>query len=172
MTRAEGSTAARAFGGFCLLVLRIGIAGVFAWAAWIKLQDPRAFYFSIKGFQILPQHTIEPLAFMVPWTEMVCAAALVLGCWARAGAIVLGTMLLVFIGAILSVLMRDMHVECGCFGDFSLLCPPGAVGWCNIGQNALLFALALPVMIWGPGLLSLDAPASRTACRPAPPREV
>ena len=102
---------------------------------------------------------LQPLTFMVPWTEVACAAALLFGVWARSAAIVIGAMLLGFIGAIASVLIRGMHVECGCFGDFSVLCPPGAVGWCNIGQNALLFVIALPVMIWGPGFLSWDAVA-------------
>lgn len=165
MSGSGGVTAGKVLAGIGLLVLRVAFAGLFVWAAWIKLQDPRAFYFSIKGFQILPVHTIEPLAFMVPWTEMACAVALVLGLWGRAAAAALGAMLLGFIGAILSVLVRDMHVECGCFGDFSLMCPPGAVGWCNIGQNALMLLLALPVIIWGPGLLSLDALAGDRARR-------
>ncbi|MCC7389797.1 MAG: DoxX family membrane protein [Phycisphaerales bacterium] len=165
MSARGGSSVQRVLGGLALLVLRLALAGLFAWAAWVKLQDPRAFYFSIKGFQILPEHMLEPLAFMVPWTELVCAAALVLGFWARSAAIVLGAMLMVFIAAILSVLMRDMHVECGCFGDFAFLCPPGAVGWCNIAQNALMFLLAFPVMAWGPGLLAWNSNTdARTCC--------
>lgn len=149
----------RVMGGLGLLLLRVATAGLFLWAAYEKLKNPRAFYFSIKGFDALPEHMLQPLTFMVPWTEVACAAALLFGIWARSAAIVIGAMLLGFIGAIASVLVRGMHVECGCFGDFALLCPPGAVGWCNIGQNALLFAIALPLMIWGPGFLSWDGVA-------------
>lgn len=156
------------FGGALLLILRLATAGLFVWAASVKLAEPRDFLFSIKGFKILPEShaMLEALAFMVPWTEMVCAIALIIGFWGRAAAIVIGGMLVVFVGAILSVLVRGMSVECGCFGDFSFLCPPGAIGWCNIGQNALLFAIALPVMIWGPGPLSWDHYA-RHRCRMA-----
>lgn len=157
-------TPGRTIGRSVLLVLRLATAGLFVWAALVKLGDPREFLFSIKGFKILPEHMLEPLAYMVPWTELVCAAALLLGFWARSAALVVGGMLVVFVGAILSVLARKMSVACGCFGDFSVLCPAGAVGWCNIGQNALLFAIALPVMIWGPGALSWDSRAAGRCC--------
>jgi uncharacterized membrane protein YphA (DoxX/SURF4 family) len=154
------------FGGGVLFVLRLVTAGLFIWAASVKLAEPRDFLFSIKGFKVLPEShaMLEAFAFMVPWTEMVCAVALIAGFWARSAAIVIGGMLVVFVGAILSVLVRGMSVECGCFGDFSLLCSGGVIGWCNIGQNALLFAIALPVMIWGPGLFSWDRWAERR-CR-------
>lgn len=161
-------SAGRALGRAALLTLRLVTAGLFIWAAAVKLGKPRDFLFSIKGFKIVPEHILEPLAYMVPWTELVCAAALVFGFWARSAALVLAAMLLIFIGAILSVLARDMSVECGCFGDFSLLCEPGAVGWCNIGQNALLLAIALPVVLWGPGALSWDSAAARRCRRAAP----
>jgi len=157
-------SAGRAAGRASLLVLRLATAGLFVWAAVVKLSGPRDFLYSIKGFKILPEHVLQPLAFMVPWTELVCAIALVFGLWGRSAALVLGTMLVVFMGAIVAVLARDMHVECGCFGDFSLLCKAGAVGWCNVGQNALMLAIALPVMIWGPGALSWDSWARRR-CR-------
>jgi len=152
------SHGARTFGGALLLILRLATAGLFIWAASVKLAGPREFLFSIKGFKILPEShaMLEALAFMVPWTEMVCAIALIVGFWGRAAAMVIGGMLVVFIGAILSVLVRGMTVDCGCFGDFSLFCSSGTIGWCNIGQNVLLFAIALPVMIWGPGLFSWD----------------
>lgn len=154
------------FGRFLLLVLRVVTGGLFLWAATMKLRDPLEFYFSIKGFKLLPEHILDPLAFVVPWTEIVCGVALVVGAWSRSAALVIGGMLVVFMGAILSVILReDVHVECGCFGDFTLMCPPGAVGWCNIGQNAVLLAIALPVMIWGGGMLSVDRALGG---RPAP----
>lgn len=158
----------RAFGRVVLLVLRLVLAGLFLWAAKEKLESPLDFRASIKGFELLPQHILDPLAFMVPWTELVCAAALIVGFWARSAALVIGAMLVLFMGAIASVLLREMHVECGCFGDYSLLCPPGAVGWCNVGQNALMLALTLPVIIWGPGAFAVDSRAARRCRRVEP----
>ena len=152
-----------------LLLLRLITAGLFLWAASVKfgwfteaanpIRDLRQ---SIQGFYLVPEHITDPLAYLVPWTELVCALALLVGFWGRSAAVVLGGMLMVFIGAILSVIARpDIDVSCGCFGKFTLMCPPGEVGWCNVGQNAILFALALPVMLWGPGALSLDSLSRR-----------
>jgi uncharacterized membrane protein YphA (DoxX/SURF4 family) len=158
------------FGRSVLLLLRVTIGGLFLFAAVLKIQDPLQFYFSIKGFQLLPEHILQPLAFMVPWIEVACGLALLTGAWAKSAALVLGGMLVVFMGAILSVIVRtDIHVECGCFGDFSPFCPKGAVGWCNIGQNAVLLAIALPVMLWGAGVLSIDgALGARSAAAEGP----
>lgn len=161
-------SAGKAIGRVSLLVLRLVTAGLFLWAASVKFGDVRAFRQSIKGFHLLPEHVLDPLAFIVPWTEVVCALALILGFWARSAALVIGTMLVLFAVAVASALMRpEIHVECGCFGKYTLLCPPGEVGWCNVGQNALLLAIALPVLFWGPGILSLDrwsAARAKRAC--------
>lgn len=161
------SGTANTIGRTMLLILRLLTAALFIWAASVKLGDPRAFASSIGGFKILPDRhpMLQPLAFMVPWTELVCAAALILGFWGRAAAMALAGMLVVFAAAVASVIFRPgLHVECGCFGKFTLLCPPGEVGWCNVIQNGILIAIALPVMIWGPGLFSWDSWA-RHRCR-------
>ncbi|MBK7404202.1 MAG: DoxX family membrane protein [Phycisphaerales bacterium] len=150
-------TASRTIGGVVLLLLRLVTAGLFIWAASVKFADVRTFRQSIKGFHLLPEHILDPLAFLVPWTELVCAVALILGLWARSAALVIAGMLAMFAAAVASALLRpEIHVECGCFGKYTLLCPPGEVGWCNVGQNALLLAIVLPVILWGPGILSLD----------------
>ncbi len=185
-TLAEGpkNSPARVAGRLLLLVLRLGLAGLFIWAATLKLQDPRAFLYSIKGFDLLPEHILPPLAFIVPWTEIVCAGALLLGVWSRGAALALTGMLLTFIGAILSAIVRKLEIECGCFGDYSFMCKPGAVGWCNIGQNAILIVSALPIILWGGGMLSIDSliakrcaarsggtcpPSTQTSARPPSP---
>lgn len=128
-----------------LLLIRLALAGVFAFAASLKIADPQAFAFSIHGFKIVPEQLVPAAAFVVPWTEMLCAAALVFGLWSRSAALILSGMLLAFIGAIVSALLRDdVDPKCGCFGDFGLLCPPDKIGWCNVRQNALFLAAASP----------------------------
>ncbi|MCL4742033.1 MAG: DoxX family membrane protein [Phycisphaerales bacterium] len=151
-----------------LLLIRLAIAGVFAFAATLKIADPQAFAFSIHGFKIVPEPLVPAAAFVVPWTEMICAAALVFGLWSRSAALILSAMLAAFIGAIVSALLRSgVDPKCGCFGDFGLLCPPDKIGWCNVGQNALLLAASLALTVWGGGLLSMDALACRRRAREA-----
>ena len=146
-----------------LLLVRLVLAGVFAFAAALKIADPQAFAFSIHGFKIVPEQLVPAAAFVVPWTEMLCAAALVFGFWSRSAALILSAMLIAFIGAIVSALLRpDVSPKCGCFGDFGLLCPPDKIGWCNVAQNALLLAGSLALTVWGGGFLSADALTCRS----------
>jgi len=151
-----------------LLLIRLALAGVFAFAASLKIADPQAFAFSIHGFKIVPEQLVPAAAFVVPWTEMLCAAALVFGLWSRSAALILSGMLLAFIGAIVSALLRDdVDPKCGCFGDFGLLCPPDKIGWCHVRQNALFLAGSLALTVWGGGLMSMDALACRPRAREA-----
>lgn len=149
------------FGGLMLLALRLGLAGLFFLAAWVKLRTPIDFSDSVKAFKILPDHLAQVATFAVPWVELVCAACLAVGFWARASAGVLFSLLLVFIGGIASVLWRGLSVNCGCFGKLQPFCT-GPLGACNIVQNAVMAAGALAVMAWGAGLLSAD----RALCSP------
>lgn len=161
------------------LVLRVALAGVFGYAASIKLGlgpwsadgGPQAFLFNIKGFEInqaypglLPDHLLVPLAFIIPWLELLCAIFLLLGMWTRASALVLAGLLITFIGAIYSVLSRGMEIECGCFGKFGLFCTPGKITECNLIQNAALLTAVLVVWLLGPGFFGVERALGRRGC--------
>lgn len=145
-----------------LLLLRLGLGGLFLFAAYNKWHDPQKFVFAVKGFNILPDHLAVLATYAVPWTEAIASVFLILGFWSRAAASVIGLMLVVFIVGIASVIVRGLDVNCTCFGGYKLLCS-GNVGWCNIGQNVLLLAVALLLTFKGGGLLS----DCRRARRPA-----
>lgn len=140
-----------------LLVTRLLLGGLFIFAGVIKLQDPQTFLFSVKAFDLFPEHAghlVVLTTFLVPWAEVVAGAMLVLGVWARASALVHALLLAAFIAGIGSVLARGLAVECGCFGKYSPFCRAATVGWCNIVQNAVLLGMALVVLWRGPGALS------------------
>ena len=145
-----------------LLVLRLALAGLFLWAAGVKLAEPQAFADSIKGFKLLPpegDHLVVLATFVVPWVELVAGLFLLLGVWTRASACVMLLTLLAFIGGIASVLARGISTKCGCFGETSPFCPD-EISECNIIQNAILGAVALIFIVRGGGLLSIDGSAA------------
>lgn len=150
-----------------LLVLRMALGGMFIFAASIKLSGPLDFSDSIKAFKILPDHLAQLATFAVPWIEMVCALALVLGLWSRAAAAVISGLLLVFIAGIASVMWRGLNVHCGCFGKLQPFCT-GPLGACNIIQNAILCLAAMSVAVGGGGYLALDRVLG--GCRVGRPR--
>ncbi|MCC6429059.1 MAG: DoxX family membrane protein [Phycisphaerales bacterium] len=163
------------FGGFILLVLRLVLGGLFVFAAYVKLTGPLDFSDSVKAFKILPDHLAQLATFAVPWTEMVCGLALIVGCWTRSAALLVSVLLAVFIAGIISVLWRGLTVNCGCFGKLQPFCT-GPLGWCNIGQNAGMLGMGLVLAVFGGGLLSVDralagrggaVPGRETASKPS-----
>ncbi|WP_319781169.1 MauE/DoxX family redox-associated membrane protein [Maridesulfovibrio sp.] len=94
---------------------RIFLGLVFIVASLDKIIDPLAFAEIIKNYQLLPEIMIGPVAFFLPWLEFVCGAMLVCGVFIDAVAVILVTMLLVFIAALSANLYRGIDVACGCF---------------------------------------------------------
>lgn len=107
-------------------IARLLVGGVFIYAGVIKLFDPAAFAQDIANYQAFPYWTWNLAAAVVPVTEILAGLAVLSGIKRRAGAIVLGSLTIAFIGLILSVIVRDINLDCGCFGEAE---QASAVGW-------------------------------------------
>ncbi|TVS08316.1 MAG: DoxX family membrane protein [Phycisphaerales bacterium] len=154
-----------------LLILRLLLAGVLLYAAWLKLKDPASaqkFANAIAAYKILPNHLVIVSTFAFPWLEAIAAVLLVLGVWTRAAAAVAGLLFVAFIGAIGSAMLRESVslTTCGCFGERSLLCT-GPPSWCHIAQNAGLTAICVYLLWRGSGVVGID----RLTDRPKPPHD-
>lgn len=95
--------------------LQIALGVIFIVAALPKIVDPPAFAQMIYNYKLLPRPMIAPLAIFLPWLELLCGLALVLGIWRRTATIFIGGMLIVFIIAIGINLAKGNAVNCGCF---------------------------------------------------------
>jgi uncharacterized membrane protein YphA (DoxX/SURF4 family) len=149
--------------GWVVLPSRLILGGLFVFAAWMKLSNPQAFADSVLAFKIIPEkaeHLSTLTTFVVPWIEMIAGVMLIVGLWARAAALVLSLMLVVFIVGIASVLYRHMDVSCGCFGKFEWPCR-GNLGYCQIGRDVAMLAMGLIVVARGPGPLAIDRESNR-----------
>ncbi|MFI4882120.1 MAG: DoxX family protein [Phycisphaerales bacterium JB064] len=145
------------------LFVRVFLAGVFGFAAYMKLRNDaasEAFAESIQAFDVLDamqhHHLVTLATFAVPWLEVLCGVLILFGLWTRAAAFSMLAALGVFMWAIYSVIARGLNIECGCFGDFSFPCGD-AVGACQLWRNGVLAALCLFLLIRGGGRASLDA---------------
>ena len=129
-----------AIGAICRLLL----GGLFIYAAVPKLLDPYAFARLIYGYRILHRDLVNLAALLLPWIELLPAALLVLGICVRSAGVVLGGVLVAFLGAMGLAMARGLHIECGCFlplfGD--------KVGWSTLLRDAVLLLLALQVIVW------------------------
>ena len=95
---------------------RLALAAVFLYAAFPKIADPAGFAKSIFNYQLLPDAAINPLAIFLPWLELFAGVALLAVPALRRGALLLtGGMLVVFVVAISSAMLRGLNIDCGCF---------------------------------------------------------
>lgn len=140
--------------------MRLVLGGVFILAGYSKLFSklgPRDFHGSIGAFKLdLPPHIQQIATFATPWVELIAAAALILGFWTRAAALIASVLMAGFIGLYISVLARGINLgECGCFGDLKLVCR-GEVGICHILQNGVLLLMALFILASRRHVLAAD----------------
>lgn len=98
------------------------LAAVFLWAAVPKILDPIGFARDIENYQLLVgpfEALVNPIAVLLPWAEAFVGLALLSG-FAADGAILLVVIQLVmFIGALFQAWLRDLDIDCGCFGKGS-----------------------------------------------------
>jgi uncharacterized membrane protein YphA (DoxX/SURF4 family) len=119
-----------------------------------KIAYPDLFADIVHDYDMLPLVAINAFALIMPWTEMVAGAVLVLGmlpwlgAWRR-GAGLLSTLLFAaFLIAIAQAELRGLKIECGCFdvGGMS----SSQAGWSLFARDIPLLLGSLLVWRKGP----------------------
>ena len=95
--------------------VQIALGVIFIAAALPKVLDPPSFAHMIYNYRLIPGPLVNLMALVMPWFELLCGVALVLGIWRRTSALFVGALLGVFIVAISINLARNNPVNCGCF---------------------------------------------------------
>ncbi len=100
------------------LTLRVQfvLAALFVVAGLAKTADPPGFAHEVHNYKILPAASVNVVALVLPWLEVVTGVALFVGVFRRTAAQIFGVLLLVFIVGIGVNLARGRPVDCGCFG--------------------------------------------------------
>jgi putative oxidoreductase len=102
-------------GPWLTIRVQIALGLIFVVAALPKLTDPPSFAHMIYNYRILPAGLINVSALIMPWVEVLCGLALILGVWTRAARTVIALLLITFILAISWNLLRGNAIDCGCF---------------------------------------------------------
>ena len=98
------------------IALALVIGGAFIYAGALKVWDPVKFGQDISNFHIVPWPVGVRMAFYLPWLEILCGVAVIVG-WLRSGALAILTgLMVVFIAATISAKARGIDLDCGCFG--------------------------------------------------------
>lgn len=97
-------------------LLAVVLAGLFAYAGVVKVMHPDVFLTDIENYQITPYPVSWAAAMFLPWLELWLAITLLCPAWRKTAAIWCGTLMAVFILAMLSAWTRGLDISCGCFG--------------------------------------------------------
>jgi protein-disulfide isomerase/uncharacterized membrane protein YphA (DoxX/SURF4 family) len=102
--------------GWLGLVVRLVLAGIWAWAALSKIQHPRTFILAVRAYDATPEWLSKAIAYGLPMLELTLAALLLVGLIVRYAAAVSAALFVIFIIGILQASARGIKLECGCFG--------------------------------------------------------
>jgi len=166
MTTHEGLLRRLDRSGVPLLLARLFVGGMFAYLAIMKLMDPINFLKLTHQYGVLPASPpalLNLTAVVMPWVELVCAAALLLGLTTRGAALVVVGLLL-FFTPLLALhawgLYTDptRHFASYCAVKFDCGCGTGEVFICRkLAENIALLAAALIPLLSGSKRFCLDA---------------
>lgn len=117
----ENKTAVKQAASFALeLGARIILGGYFIFYALPKLKDPRLFALNIGDYQLVSDPIPTMMSVGLPWLELLVGVAVIVRRLYVGSLTVLVGMLAMFIVALISVLARNMDIECGCGGGRSI----------------------------------------------------
>lgn len=119
-----------------LLFVRVFIGGFFVYAAIPKIMEPLAFATSISHYGLMPMWSVNSIALILPWLELIAGTALVVGFRTKVMSALCGGMLLVFTLAVAYAVIAGLQIDCGCFGAAG----GEEVSWLKVGKNSLMIA--------------------------------
>lgn len=136
-----------------IFVLRILLGGMFIYSSIHKIQNPEAFAFAIRGYDLLPDSLSSLFAILIAWSEALAGIMLVLGVMTKkaAGAILL--MLAMFTVAVLTTMVKGLVIDCGCFGKDG----NQSTSFPLVIRNLFLIAAAAMVMLFDRGAWSVSS---------------
>ncbi len=103
-----------------LILLGTGVSSIaFLLAGALKLADLPGFYQSILNDSILPPVAARPLAWYLPWLEIVAALAVLTPTFRRTAAHLLFGLLVLFSLLTLYAWIIGRPPDCGCFGGLT-----------------------------------------------------
>ncbi|HMO84571.1 MAG TPA: MauE/DoxX family redox-associated membrane protein [Lacipirellulaceae bacterium] len=104
------------------------VSVVLLFSGIVHAAQPYYFVHAISGYQLLPAQVAGLLGLWLPYLQIVLALCIGLGIAERVALATAALMFVAFALAQLSVLLRGMEIDCGCFGFVSVQVSPASVG--------------------------------------------
>ncbi len=130
---------------YWIFILRVIIGGLFIYASLDKILHPLDFAKAVDNYRMLPPVMVNILAILIPWVEIICGIALIIGFFSDGAVLSITILLLIFIIAMVQATIRGIDTGCGCFkvtGETS------KVGWARIGEDILILLATINIIFF------------------------
>jgi len=124
---------------YLLLIVRLFLGGMFIVASIDKIAAPDAFAANIVAYKLIPYAAVNIMALVIPWLELLCGIFIIGGVYLRGSSALISILLGVFIVAIVTALLRELKIDCGCFGKEHAT----PVTWMKVVEDIGLLVLSL-----------------------------
>ncbi len=124
------------------LVARLILGGVFLYAGFVKIGEPTGFAGSVAAYRLFPYFGNYLAAAVLPWLEALCGLLLISGYRTRAAASLVLLLILAFMVALVSTLVRGLDIDCGCFRHGG----EKTSAWTALARDGMLLLMALVVL--------------------------
>lgn len=183
MTATSTTASASRLWDVLTILARLSLGGMFVVLAVLKLvEDPMYFAKAVNQYQVLPQdppELINAVTITLPWIELTCGVAVLLGVFLRGAAALMLFQLLAFTPSIYMYGIKlfnegkfaalcDINFDCGCGTKKEFFCTKIAVNlglilasWILLKSRSRLFCLSRRLLRGkGPTLPPSPAPAT------------
>jgi len=103
------------------LIARLILGSIFIYASIDKIAYSAEFAKIIKSYNILPDFFVLPTSYILPWIELIFGILLVIGLFIKESAIILTSLLFIFLIAFGIQATKGSIEDCGCFGKMPFL---------------------------------------------------
>lgn len=97
-------------------IFRIILGGIFLISGLAKISDPVRFILTLREFRLFPEMIVPFTAVYLPWLEFILGLFILVGLMHRTASLILAFLIGSFTFSILSIIVRGIEVDCGCFG--------------------------------------------------------
>jgi uncharacterized membrane protein YphA (DoxX/SURF4 family) len=132
-------TAGLVFSRWPSRIIRWGLALVFLYAGTVKLLDPKAFARSISQYDLAPDFLLLVLAVGLPLLEILGAVGVIFS--VRGSLSLIFGLLLFFVTVLWYGILKDLHIDCGCFSPEELQAQAGL--WRAFYRDLTLISAAI-----------------------------
>ncbi len=132
---------------------------LFVGACLHKIAEPGSFALDIATYGILPLATVNIVAIVLPWIELLSGSMLIVGWRVRAASLLIAGMMVVFLVALSVALAQGLDMSCGCFAAQGAEDDP--ISRVTLLRDIVWLGLALFVFFFDRGFAGVDRRAER-----------